>query len=147
VLLCAAKPALPQPAEPGHGLLAGLRQPTVLLVEDDRFLQHVLQQQFARIGLQVDLAPDGQAALACWMERRHELVLTDINVPLLSGIELTRQIVARAGAEHRDVVVVGQSADTAEALHALARESGMREVLAKPVGDDTIRRIIVHYFN
>jgi DNA-binding response OmpR family regulator len=58
------------------------------MVEDERSLCAGLQEALGREGYQVDTAQDAQAALALIDQRLYNLVLTDVKMPGLSGLEL-----------------------------------------------------------
>ena len=109
--------------------LAGLR---VLVAEDNPINQAVVQAVLGAIEAAVDVAADGEEALACLRERDYDLVLMDIHMPRMDGIEALRRL--RAGeAGRRDTPVIALTADAmagdAERFIAL----GFDAVDSKPI--------------
>jgi len=70
----------------------------ILIVDDDRQVREVLHQIFLSAGYACRLAEDGRAGVTAFTELRPELVVTDLKMPLMSGIELLQQI--RAAVTH-----------------------------------------------
>ena len=65
---------------------------SVLIVDDEPALGEMLRQFLQDEGYDVHLAPDGEEALAIFQKVRPELVLTDINLPGISGTEVIRAV-------------------------------------------------------
>ena len=101
----------------------------VLLADDDRVQQIVLTALLANAGCTVDVADDGSAAAALWLQHRHRLVITDLKMPIMGGIELARWLRAQPGGA--EVLLIGTSADLDETESALA--AGIERLLSKPV--------------
>jgi polar amino acid transport system substrate-binding protein len=114
---------------------------TVLLVEDNPTNQRVAQLFLERAGCDVLLAGNGAEALAMLEDRRADLVLMDVQMPVMDGLTATRRI--RAGG--RRIPVVGLTA------HALAeqveecRQAGMDEVIAKPLERERLEAVLEKY--
>lgn len=122
----------PSAAAPGSGdvLVSAAGVPLrVLVAEDDRVQQLLMTTHLEACGCQVDVAEDGDEALALWREHHHRLVITDCRMPRMNGYELARALRAEPGGQA--VCLVGTSADIDDA--ALARASGMERLLQKPV--------------
>jgi CheY-like chemotaxis protein len=100
----------------------------VLLVEDDRDLAEVTQAALQHEGVQVALAYDGRQGLDL-AERLHpQVVVTDLVMPGLDGLELIRRLLAMPP-PHAPVIAVSAVGARLRA----ARELGAAEVLLKPV--------------
>jgi two-component system sensor histidine kinase/response regulator len=102
---------------------------TVLLVEDNPVNQRVAQLFLERAGCDVVMAADGEAALALLAESRVDLVLMDVQMPVMDGLEATRRI--RAGGNR--IPVVGLTANAMREQMDECRAAGMDDVLAKPI--------------
>jgi len=110
----------------------------VLLADDDRVQQIVLTALLANAGCIVDVADDGSAAAALWLQHRHRLVITDLKMPIMGGIELARWLRAQPGGSN--VLLIGTSADLDEIETALA--AGIERLLSKPVQPSLINAAV-----
>jgi len=132
--IACAPQAMPPPAPEDPAMIrevgAGLR---ALLVDDDPTNRWLGQRQLRRLGFTVDVAGDGQAGLAAIRAARYDLLVTDLHMPLLSGVGLTEAI--RAGAEHpcHTMPVIGLTADTTDEQRARCLAAGMTELVIKPI--------------
>ncbi|KQP17605.1 response regulator [Pseudorhodoferax sp. Leaf267] len=115
----------PPPALPVAG--QGLR---ALVVDDHAAAGAILAGALARRGMQVERAADAQAALAVLRGAPLGLVFTDLHMPGLDGLALTRQIRAGGAAAPKVVLVAAQGDD---ALRRAAAAAGASAVLLKPV--------------
>jgi CheY-like chemotaxis protein/HPt (histidine-containing phosphotransfer) domain-containing protein len=121
----------------------GLR---VLAVDDYEINLEVLVGQFEILGIALDTAENGIAALTLWRERPYALVLTDIHMPDMDGFELTRQI--RAEEETREgertpIVALTANALKGEADRCIA--AGMDGYLTKPLTLDRLREEVTRW--
>lgn len=103
--------------------------PTVLLVEDDDATRVALSRDLAAHGYRVEVAADGQAALARWGARRPDAVLLDLGLPDMDGIAVIRRIRREA---LTPILVV--SARGSEATKVEALELGADDYVTKPFG-------------
>ena len=125
------------------------RRGRILLVEDNITNQQVAIAQLAKLGLSADAAANGQEALHTLAEIPYDLVLMDVQMPVMDGLEATRQIRARGiqarGAAEPDATRPRQGTPAraipiiAMTAHALARDrdeclaAGMNDYVSKPV--------------
>ncbi len=117
---------------------------TVLLVEDNPTNQRVAQLFLERAGCDVVLASDGKEALAVLAERRVDLVLMDLQMPVMDGLEATRRI--RAGeiaGQHLPIVALTASAMKEQI--EICRTAGMDDVIAKPIDRDRLDAMLERY--
>ena len=103
----------------------------VLLVEDAPFLRYAFGRLLRMHGFEVREATDGQEALDCLTEFRPQLVLTDLMMPIMDGIELIRRI--RADPSTARLPIVAITADATEQAERQAREAGAIDVITKPI--------------
>jgi CheY-like chemotaxis protein len=110
--------------------------PQVLYVEDDR-IHTILMEEVVRLlpGWQLRCAETGAEALAALAEQRPDLVLVDMNLPDMTGLELRRRVAADAGlAQALDGVRwVALSADDPGDVVRAARAAGFSDYWLKPV--------------
>ena len=105
-------------------------KPLVLVVEDEAALVTLLRYNLEREGFEVIEARDGEEALLLAKERRPDLVLLDWMLPLVSGIEVCRQL--RRLPETRAVPVVMLTARGEEADKVRGLDSGADDYVTKP---------------
>jgi len=110
--------------------------PRVLLVEDAPFLRYAFGRLLRLHGFEVMEANDGREALDCLSTFRPQLIVTDLVMPLMDGVELIQKL--RAAPETTDVPVVAITADATEQAEQRAREAGAVDFLAKPIDLPTL---------
>jgi two-component system phosphate regulon response regulator PhoB len=103
---------------------------SVLIVEDETALVAMLRYNLEREGFSVDEAIDGETALVKLAERKPDIVLLDWMIPLVSGLEVCRQI--RRSPELRDTPVIILTARGEEADKIRGLNSGADDYLVKP---------------
>jgi len=111
----------------------------ILLAEDDEDVRLSLRLTLEAAGYQVDEVPDGESALARLGEQGFDLLLTDLWMPNIGGVDLLKQIrTAHRGL--RVVVISGGGGPSAplDFSDALARTWGADAVLHKPVTKNTL---------
>ena len=111
---------------PGGGAL-------ILVVEDDLETRSALVRELSTRGYRVVEAPDGQSALQAWQARRPDLVLLDLGLPDLDGLELVRRIRREAATP---IVILSGRYEEQEKVAALER--GADDYVTKPFGVDEL---------
>jgi CheY-like chemotaxis protein len=77
----------------------------ILLAEDNQVNQKVACRTLEKLGYQVDVAKDGQAAFEAWASGAYDVILMDCQMPVLDGFQATRQIrAAETGDRHIPIV-------------------------------------------
>ena len=110
----------------------------ILLVEDDDSLREVVAFNLSEGGFAVDTAPNGKEALACYHSERHSVVLTDLKMPGIDGLELLRRLRKReAGA-----VVVMMTAHGTLDTAVTAMQEGAFHYVEKPVNNRTLLAVL-----
>jgi len=102
----------------------------VLVVEDEAAISTLLRYNLMREGFDVSLCDDGDEALAAVADNRPDLVILDWMLPGLSGVEICRQL--RARAETRDLPVIMLTARGEEEDRVRGLNSGADDYLTKP---------------
>jgi CheY-like chemotaxis protein len=102
----------------------------ILLVEDDPMNCEVASGLLRNAGLEVDIAGDGAAAVRMVAARRYALILMDVQMPVMDGIQATRRI--RAMPEFSDLPIVAMTANSFAEDKANCMAAGMSDFLAKP---------------
>lgn len=110
------------------------RMPTVLVVDDDQDHGRALAKIFERAGYRVGTAGDGQEALRILTERPFDLVITDLRMPRMNGLDLLRNI--RAMSPQVPVLIVTAFGEWTTYIEAM--ECGCVDYLSKPVRREDI---------
>ncbi len=116
--------------------MSGQAKPLVLVVEDEAALATMLRYNLEKQGFRVDEAGDGQEALVRISETRPDLVLLDWMLPLISGIEVCRQIRRRPGTRDLPVIMVTARTEDGDAVRGL--DTGADDYITKPFNMDAL---------
>jgi len=100
---------------------------TVLLVEDDDTLRETLVYLLRREGHEVSAVADGQAALDAFAERPFDMILLDLMIPIVDGVEVCRQV-----RQTSTVPIIMVTAKNTEADIVLGLELGADDYITKP---------------
>ncbi len=110
----------------------------VLLVEDDRINCRALQRMLEKKGYTVHWADNGQKAVDAVRERAFDLILMDVQMPEMDGLEATRRIRALESKTGSHVPIVALTAHAMKGDRERFMDAGMDEYLAKPVEFDAL---------
>ena len=105
--------------------------PRVLLVEDDEDSRDGLSRYLRRNGYEILLAVDGRQAVDVARAAVPDLILIDLNLPVLDGWEATRQL--KAGSETRGIPVIALTAHAMAGDRERALEAGCDDYDTKPI--------------
>ena len=128
--------------EPQRGSSSPMR---ILLVEDVLVNQKVARHLLARFGYDCDVAPGGAEALAAVEQGDYELVLMDVQMPGIDGLEATRQI--RARWPNRDIHIVALTANVGAEDVRACHDAGMDGFLGKPITLDSLGAVLDYVAN
>ncbi len=112
----------------------------VLYVEDNEFNRKIVRHLLGRTSYRLIEAPDGEAGVATAREARPDLVIMDIQLPRLSGLDATRQLRADPVTAAIPVIVITSFALAGD--EAKARDAGASAYLAKPYSPRELLQII-----
>lgn len=132
-----APPRCHAPAAPEWQALRGR---TVLLVEDNAINQEVARDLLELVGMDVHVAGDGPQALAALKDHAFDIVLMDIHMPGMDGIETTGVI--RHGLGLQALPVLALTADAMSADRIRCIEGGMNDHISKPIDAEAMFRTI-----
>jgi len=131
--------ALPEPtAEPGRAL----RPLEILLVEDTEINQQVTRGLLESEGHTVAIADDGYTALSMHNDRDYDLILMDIHLPGMDGLETTRRMRAHRDPRKAAVRIVALTASIAPSQVSAYLASGIDAVVGKPVRFEELARTL-----
>ena len=112
----------------------------ILLVEDSLVNQQVIQAMLRKLGHQVTLASNGREAVAAVAAATPQLVLMDLRMPEMDGLEATRRIKQ----DHPELPILALTANASEEDRVACRLAGMSELVSKPV---TLKRLQMALFD
>jgi PAS domain S-box-containing protein len=106
----------------------------VLAAEDNAMNQLVLKTLLAQVGVEPVIVPDGRQAVAAWAREPWDLILMDVQMPVMDGPTATAEIRAREAAEGRArTPIVALTANAMDHQVAEYRGAGMDDFVAKPI--------------
>jgi signal transduction histidine kinase/AmiR/NasT family two-component response regulator len=136
-------PVLPSESIPVVGAFAPGLSGRVLVAEDNVINQKLIEKALARMGLQVDVASDGEAAVSRFAEHTYAAVLLDCQMPVVDGYQAAQRIRKLEAAESRPrVPILAITANAFPEDEARCRAAGMDEYLSKPIDFVRLRNIL-----
>lgn len=120
--------------------IAGAR---ILLVEDNDMNQQVATELLEDAGFVVDLAENGQVALEKVQQADYEVVLMDMQMPVMDGVTATREI--RKLPQFRNLPIVAMTANAMQGDKEKCLEAGMQDHVAKPIEPDDLWRALLKW--
>jgi|GEM_PF-856779 len=137
----------PQPAEPGdraeQALVHRAAGARVLLAEDNPVNQEVAIALLQAVGLVVDTADDGEAAVALASRRPYALILMDMQMPGTDGLQATRRI--RQLPRHAHTPVLAMTANAFDEDRQRCLDAGMDDHVAKPVNPQALYAMLLRW--
>lgn len=109
----------------------------ILLAEDNRVNQKVLLRLLKRLGYEADVANNGREAVELVRRRAYDVVLMDIQMPEMDGLEATRCIFEEWSPDERPHVIA-VTANAMQENEEACRELGMSDFITKPVSLEAI---------
>ncbi|HED10236.1 MAG TPA: response regulator [Caldithrix abyssi] len=117
----------------------------VLIAEDNLVNQKIIKRLTEKLGMEPTLVDNGLAAVNKWKENHYDIILMDIQMPELDGLQATQRIRQLETENHIPIIAV-----TANAMHGdreKCLEAGMDDYLSKPVRLEDLKRIIYSHIN
>ncbi len=112
----------------------------ILLAEDDPTNQRVARGILGRLGIHVDLVENGAEAIQALRHRDYDLVLMDIQMPDMDGLETTQRIrEAETGVRNTAIPIIAMTAHAMEGDREQCIRAGMNDYLSKPVTLDALQ--------
>lgn len=116
----------------------GPEKPTLLVVDDEKPIRHLLARIATRAGFEVDMAKDGQEALEMLQQKDYMIAIVDLMMPRLSGYELLQKI---STLEPRPTVIVATALTDGEVKSL--EDSMVRRVIKKPFDIKAVANALV----
>lgn len=123
---------------------AAARGRLILVAEDNRINQKVIQFQLALLDVACDMASNGEEALALWRKRDYALLLTDLHMPVMDGYGLAAAIRAAESGDRR-IPIIAFTANVSRGERDRCTAAGMDGYLTKPVPLDDFKAVLDHW--
>ena len=117
----------------------------ILLVEDNEMNREIAQEILEEEGFIIDVAEDGTIAVEKMKEAVHgqyDLVLMDIQMPIMNGYDATRAIRALPDRENAEITIIAMTANAFDEDRQKAFEAGMNGHLSKPIEVDKLKKTL-----
>ena len=116
----------------------------ILVAEDNLINQKVMMKILTKMNLQADLVQNGTEAVEAFENNYYDLVLMDMQMPEMDGLEATRRI--RALPLKPQPVIIALTANAMKEERDMCFEAGMDDFLSKPINLPTLKRAMVKWF-
>ena len=103
----------------------------ILLVEDNAINQEVAMEILSSAGARVEIANNGKEALEAIAAHAYDLVLMDLQMPVMGGYEATKLI--RADRKNQDLPIIAMTAHAMQGVEAECKAAGMNDYVSKPI--------------
>jgi PAS domain S-box-containing protein len=136
----------PSPFQPGSAeavLARDFAGRRILLADDEPINREITQELLLAVGQQVDIAVDGVEAVALAGLRRYDLVLMDMQMPRMDGLEATRRM--RALANCAGLPILAMTANAFVEDKALCLAAGMDDFITKPLQPERFFETLLHW--
>ena len=118
----------------------------VLVAEDSEVNQLIIKEMLGLYGLHPDIVSNGREALAAFSQKAYALVLMDIQMPVMDGVEATNRIMSlQQDGVNEHCAIVGLSAHATRGDRSKYLSMGMVEYLTKPILIDELERILKEF--
>ena len=117
----------------------------ILVAEDNPINQEVAVEMLEHVGLATLQAVDGLAALGLLAQGGTQLVLMDVNMPRMDGLEATRRI--RGDPRFASIPVLAMTANVFEADQRACRDAGMNDFIGKPIDGHLLYSLLLRWLD
>ncbi len=118
----------------------------ILIVEDNQINAIVLKRVLQKYNFDTHVAVDGKMGVEAVMSYQPDLILMDINMPVMNGIEATKAIRSLNGT-FNNIPIFAVTADITDETNRISRSAGMNEYIKKPVEVEELLTLILDYLS
>jgi len=115
----------------------------VLVAEDNLINQRIVSYQLSKMGFEVDLAEDGQQALEKYHVRKFDLIILDIQMPVMNGYQVAKAIRVDEKGTSRHLAIIALTANAMKGDRELYLDAGMDGYVSKPFTFETLQQAII----
>jgi PAS domain S-box-containing protein len=127
------------------GMTSQMTSPKILIVDDQIENRDWLVKLLTSIGFAVRSADNGETAIQSWEEWQPRLILMDVHMPIMDGLEATRRI--KANSRGKETAIVALTASAMDDDREAASQSGANGFLSKPCREDELLKMIGGHLN
>ncbi|GLS82435.1 AAA-like domain-containing protein [Paraferrimonas haliotis] len=120
---------------------------SVLVAEDNDINQQVISELLARWGIASVISENGQQALTAVQQQDFDLVLMDVNMPLMNGLQATEAIRALDDIKYQQLPIIAMTAHAHEEDRQATQAAGMNEHVTKPIDPNALKTTLEKYLN
>jgi len=124
--------------------LKNIRGARILLAEDNEINQQVAQEILEQVGLVVEIANDGQEAVEMAQKNPYDVILMDIQMPVMGGFEATEKI-RNLESGVKDIPIIAMTAHAMAGDREKSLKGGMNDHVTKPIDPDELFGALVKY--
>lgn len=117
----------------------------ILVVDDSPTMRNLVKSLFESTGVEVETACDGAEGLQTFAMQSPDLVIADINMPRINGVQMIEAI--RQGDKDSAVPIVVLTTETSEEYKVILRKAGASAWVAKPYQDDVLLQVVQQFLH
>ncbi|MDO8929485.1 MAG: response regulator [Bacteroidota bacterium] len=120
----------------------------ILVAEDNRINQRIAILTFKQLGVSIDIASNGMEALEKYRKKQYDLILMDMQMPEMDGLEATSEIRTfeqESKMSHRAVIVALTGSEPTE-KRDVCLEAGMNDYMEKPIQEKLLSSLMAKFF-
>jgi CheY-like chemotaxis protein/anti-sigma regulatory factor (Ser/Thr protein kinase) len=117
-------------------------RPRLLLAEDDQTIRNILQVMLQRSNYEIDIAENGHKAVDMWEKGSYDLILMDVQMPLLNGFEATAAIRGKESSRGGHIPIIAMTAHALKEDENRCLAAGMDAYISKPINFKVCRLLI-----
>jgi signal transduction histidine kinase/CheY-like chemotaxis protein len=123
--------------------LSSIKGSHILLVEDNEVNQEVMSCILEEYDIKIDIASNGQEAIEMFDKNRHQLILMDIQMPIMDGLTATKIIREK----NKTIPIVALSANATKDDEKQTKNAGMNDHLNKPIDVNRLNQVLIKYLS
>jgi CheY-like chemotaxis protein len=128
--------------QPPQAVTSEFTRKMVLVAEDNVINQRIVSFQLKKMGFEVDIAGDGQEALDKYHGKKYDLIILDIQMPVMDGYQAAKAIREEEKVTSRHTPIIALTANAMKGDREMYLEAGMDEYVSKPFTYEVLQQVI-----
>lgn len=113
---------------------------SALIVDDSATMRNMIKATVAELGFEIDTAQDGEKAFTQAKKKSYDIVITDINMPNVDGIELIRMLRESETCKYAPILVI--STEAGDNVKQAGKQAGASGWIVKPFDPETLTKAV-----